>query len=57
MSRIGRMPIAVPNAVSAELLDSKLTVKGPRGELAQAHTVWNDAQPSGWHHRGRACLG
>ena len=36
MSRIGRMPIAVPAGVSAELDgDNLLTVKGPKGTLSQ----------------------
>ena len=34
MSRIGRMPIAVPAGVTVEIAENnKVTVKGPKGEL------------------------
>ena len=33
MSRIGRMPIAVPSGVQIKLDDHHLTVNGPKGEL------------------------
>ena len=37
MSRIGRMPVAVPAGVTVTLGDGNLvTVKGPKGELTQA---------------------
>ncbi len=36
MSRIGRMPISVPEKVSVTLNDGAVQVKGPRGELAHA---------------------
>ncbi len=35
MSRIGRKPIAVPDAVSVELAPGRVAVKGPKGELSQ----------------------
>jgi large subunit ribosomal protein L6 len=35
MSRIGRKPIAVPDAVSIEVAPGRVSVKGPKGELAQ----------------------
>ncbi len=35
MSRIGRMPIPVPNNVTIDLGDGTVHVKGPRGELAR----------------------
>lgn len=35
MSRIGKLPIAVPNGVSVEIDDSIVRVKGPKGELEQ----------------------
>ena len=36
MSRIGRMPITVPKAVTVSLgADNQVTVKGPKGELRQ----------------------
>lgn len=36
MSRIGRMPITVPNGVDVELAGRQVTVKGPKGALAMA---------------------
>ncbi len=33
MSRVGKMPIAVPQGVSVIIDDSEVTVKGPNGEL------------------------
>jgi large subunit ribosomal protein L6 len=35
MSRIGRKPIAVPEAVTVEVGPGRVAVKGPKGELAQ----------------------
>ncbi len=36
MSRIGRMPIAVPAGVTVEIAENnKITVKGPKGELSR----------------------
>ncbi len=35
MSRIGRKPIPVPEAVSVEVAPGRVSVKGPKGELAQ----------------------
>ncbi|MEX2447126.1 MAG: 50S ribosomal protein L6 [Solirubrobacterales bacterium] len=35
MSRIGRKPIAVPEAVTVELAPGQVAVKGPKGELSQ----------------------
>ena len=34
MSRIGKLPVAIPSGVTATLTDSSLTVKGPKGELS-----------------------
>jgi large subunit ribosomal protein L6 len=36
MSRIGRKPIAVPEAVTVEVAPGRVAVKGPKGELSQA---------------------
>ncbi|MEK6813130.1 MAG: 50S ribosomal protein L6 [Nitrospirota bacterium] len=33
MSRIGKKPVAIPSGVSAAIARSRLTVKGPKGEL------------------------
>ena len=33
MSRIGKMPVAVPSGVNVTIKDSLITVKGPKGEL------------------------
>ena len=35
MSRIGRKPIPVPDAVTVEVSPGRVAVKGPKGELAQ----------------------
>ncbi len=35
MSRIGRKPVAVPDAVTVEIGSSSIAVKGPKGELNQ----------------------
>jgi large subunit ribosomal protein L6 len=35
MSRIGRKPVAVPDAVTVELAPGNIAVKGPKGELTQ----------------------
>ena len=35
MSRIGRKPIELPEAVTVELAPGRVAVKGPKGELAQ----------------------
>jgi large subunit ribosomal protein L6 len=35
MSRIGRKPITVPDAVTVEVAPGRVAVKGPKGELAQ----------------------
>ncbi|MCQ2235415.1 MAG: 50S ribosomal protein L6 [Bacteroidales bacterium] len=36
MSRIGKMPVAIPAGVSIDVKDNVITVKGPKGELKQA---------------------
>ncbi|HEY7067899.1 MAG TPA: 50S ribosomal protein L6 [Chloroflexota bacterium] len=36
MSRIGRMPIAVPTGVQIEVADAVVRVKGPKGELSRS---------------------
>lgn len=33
MSRIGKLPVNIPDGVQVNLQDNKLTVKGPKGEL------------------------
>ena len=35
MSRIGRKPISVPDAVSIEVAPGRVAVKGPKGELSE----------------------
>lgn len=35
MSRIGRQPVAVPSGVDVTISGSKVTVKGPKGQLEQ----------------------
>ena len=38
MSRIGRLPIAIPAGVEVDLDANRITVKGPRGELTRELT-------------------
>jgi large subunit ribosomal protein L6 len=35
MSRIGRMPIAIPAGVTVKMDGNVVTVKGPKGELSR----------------------
>lgn len=35
MSRIGKLPVAVPNGVNVTINDGEVEVKGPKGELRQ----------------------
>ncbi|MDQ2909242.1 MAG: 50S ribosomal protein L6 [Candidatus Eremiobacteraeota bacterium] len=35
MSRIGKLPVAIPDKVTVEVADSFVRVKGPKGELQQ----------------------
>jgi large subunit ribosomal protein L6 len=35
MSRIGRLPIAIPSGVTVDIKDSQVTVKGPKGEISE----------------------
>ncbi|MGD1996763.1 MAG: 50S ribosomal protein L6 [Anaerolineae bacterium] len=35
MSRVGRMPIPLPEGVTAEVKGNKVTVRGPKGELTR----------------------
>ncbi len=37
MSRIGKLPIAVPDKVTVTIKDDTVTVKGPKGELSVSH--------------------
>lgn len=36
MSRIGKLPIAIPAGVDVKIADGVVTVKGPKGELSQS---------------------
>ena len=35
MSRIGKLPVAIPNSVTVTVNNNLVSVKGPKGELAQ----------------------
>ena len=35
MSRIGKLPVAIPSGVNVDIKDNVVTVKGPKGELSQ----------------------
>ena len=39
MSRIGRKPVAVPDAVSVDIAPGNIAVKGPKGELKQTFSL------------------
>ena len=38
MSRIGRKPVPVPEAVTVEIAPGNIAVKGPKGELSQTYS-------------------
>jgi large subunit ribosomal protein L6 len=38
MSRIGRKPVPVPEAVTVEIAPGSIAVKGPKGELSQTYS-------------------
>jgi len=38
MSRIGRKPVPVPEAVTVEIAPGNIAVRGPKGELSQAYS-------------------
>lgn len=35
MSRIGKLPVAIPAGINVDIKDNVITVKGPKGELSQ----------------------
>ena len=39
MSRIGKMPITIPNGVRVEAKDGVLFVEGPKGKLSEAYRI------------------
>ena len=41
MSRVGKMPIALPSGAEATISAEQITVKGPLGALTQASTAWS----------------
>ncbi len=47
MSRIGRLPVAVPSTVKVEIQGSSLKVQGPQGEMSRtfspAMTITNES--------------
>src|SRR6201996_5588612 len=38
MRRIGRKPVAVPEAVTVDIAPGNIAVKGPKGELSQTYS-------------------
>ncbi len=50
MSRVGKAPIPLPPGVEVSLEDSRLVVKGPKGELSRRLPAGMDG-----HHGGRQC--
>ena len=52
MSRIGRMPIAIPAGVTVEIAENnKVTVKGPKGTLERVLPCRDGHQSRGWTYR------
>jgi len=37
MSRVGRLPVAIPNGVTVDVSSDAVTVKGPKGELSRSY--------------------
>ena len=58
MSRIGKLPIAIPAGVTVDIKDGVITVKGKLGELSQkfgdAVVLEMEAQ-RGYHHGQAGC--
>ena len=50
MSRIGKLPVAVPTGVNITIKDSMITVKGPKGELKRKMPVGVAAKQIGRAH-------
>ena len=44
MSRVGRMPVAIPAGVTVEVGDGRVRVKGPKGDLS-THVIAGTAVP------------
>ena len=53
MSRIGRKPIPVPDAVTVEVAPGSVAVKGPKGELSQALLRRHEGRAGGRHRHRR----
>ena len=52
MSRIGRMPVAIPAGVTVTIAENNLvTVKGPKGTLERELPVEMKHQRRGWSYR------
>ena len=49
MSRIGRKPVAVPDAVTVTIAPGNIAVKGPKGELTPDLLPGHDRVPGGRH--------
>ena len=52
MSRIGRMPVAIPAGVTVTIAENNLvTVKGPKGTLERELPVEMNIKEEGWSYR------
>ena len=49
MSRIGRMPVAIPAGVTVEIVNNYMTVKGPKGTLERELPVEMDIKEEDGH--------
>ena len=52
MSRIGRMPVAIPAGVTVTIAENnEVTVKGPKGTLDRELPARDEHQRRGWPYR------
>jgi large subunit ribosomal protein L6 len=51
MSRIGKLPVAIPGGVTVEVVDDRVRVKGPKGELSSHVLTGVTVTVSGGHAR------
>jgi len=49
MSRIGKKPITIPKGVTVKVVDGAIEVKGPKGQLRQAHPAGINFELSDGH--------
>ena len=55
MSRIGKLPVAVPSGVNVTIGDGEVVVKGPKGELRQHNRCKLCGRPRGYLRKFAMC--